>query len=114
MNENYQHPAIPDNKTVEEEIIKGIYQLERVEAKKAKANVQLMGSGTILQKVRQAAQILSADYGVSSDVYSVTSFNELIFLTLLLLIKVLPLQQLTMLKIILTKFAVISIPNIVF
>ena len=77
MNENYQHPAIPDNKTIEEEIIKGIYQLERVEAKKAKANVQLMGSGTILQKVRQAAQILSADYGVSSDVYSVTSFNEL-------------------------------------
>jgi pyruvate dehydrogenase E1 component len=77
MNENYQHPAMPDNKTVEDEIIKGIYQLERVEAKKAKANVQLMGSGTILQKVRQAAQILSADYGVSSDVYSVTSFNEL-------------------------------------
>jgi len=77
MNENYQHPAMPENKTVEDEIIKGIYQLERVEAKKAKANVQLMGSGTILQKVRQAAQILSADYGVSSDVYSVTSFNEL-------------------------------------
>jgi pyruvate dehydrogenase E1 component len=77
MNENYQHPAIPENKTVEDEIIKGIYQLERVEAKKAKANVQLMGSGTILQKVRQAAQILSADYGISSDVYSVTSFNEL-------------------------------------
>ncbi|MFT5812747.1 MAG: pyruvate dehydrogenase E1 component [Psychroserpens sp.] len=77
MNENYQHPAMPENKTVEDKIIKGIYQLERVEAKKAKANVQLMGSGTILQKVRQAAQILSADYGVSSDVYSVTSFNEL-------------------------------------
>ncbi|SEK93010.1 pyruvate dehydrogenase E1 component [Colwellia chukchiensis] len=77
MNENYQHPALPDNKTIEDEIIKGIYQLERVEAKKAKANVQLMGSGTILQKVRQAAQILSADYGISSDVYSVTSFNEL-------------------------------------
>ncbi|MBA6389665.1 pyruvate dehydrogenase (acetyl-transferring), homodimeric type [Colwellia sp. BRX10-3] len=77
MNENYQHPAMPENKTVEDEIIKGIYQLERVTAKKSKANVQLMGSGTILQKVRQAAQILSADYGVSSDVYSVTSFNEL-------------------------------------
>jgi pyruvate dehydrogenase E1 component len=39
--------------------------------------VQLMGSGTILEKVREAAQILSADYGISSDVYSVTSFNEL-------------------------------------
>jgi pyruvate dehydrogenase E1 component len=36
-----------------------------------------MGSGTILEKVREAAQILSADYGISSDVYSVTSFNEL-------------------------------------
>jgi pyruvate dehydrogenase E1 component len=81
MNENYKHPAMPDNKDVEEQIIKGIYKLETVSAKKtakkAKVNVQLMGSGTILEKVREAAQILSADYGVSSDVYSVTSFNEL-------------------------------------
>ena len=36
-----------------------------------------MGSGTILLQVREAAQILAKDYGVSSDVYSVTSFNEL-------------------------------------
>jgi pyruvate dehydrogenase E1 component len=81
MNENYKHPAMPDSKDVEEQIIKGIYKLETVPvkkgAKKSKANVQLMGSGTILEKVREAAQILSADYGVSSDVYSVTSFNEL-------------------------------------
>ncbi|MBA6252027.1 MAG: pyruvate dehydrogenase E1 component [Colwellia sp.] len=81
MNENYKHPAMPDNKDVEEQIIKGIYKLETVAAKKAskkpKVNVQLMGSGTILEKVREAAQILSADYGISSDVYSVTSFNEL-------------------------------------
>jgi pyruvate dehydrogenase E1 component len=81
MNENYKHPAMPENKNVEEQIIKGIYKLETVAAKKAskkpKVNVQLMGSGTILEKVREAAQILSADYGISSDVYSVTSFNEL-------------------------------------
>ncbi len=77
MNENYKHPALPDNKDISDEIIKGIYKLETVDAKKAKANVQLMGSGTILEKVREAAQILSADYGISSDVYSVTSFNEL-------------------------------------
>ncbi len=81
MNENYQHPAMPDTKDVADEIIKGIYKLETVPAKKAakkaKVNVQLMGSGTILEKVREAAQILSADYGISSDVYSVTSFNEL-------------------------------------
>jgi len=78
MNENYQHPAMPDTKEISDEIIKGIYQLEQVASKKkAIANVQLMGSGTILQKVRQAAQILANDFNISSDVYSVTSFNEL-------------------------------------
>ena len=78
MNENYQHPAMPEGDAVAADIIKGIYKLERIETKgKAKANVQLLGSGTILNEVRKAAQILSADYGVSSDVYSVTSFNEL-------------------------------------
>ena len=59
MNESYQHPAMPEDKDVADEIIKGIYKLETVTAKKAKANVQLMGSGTILEKVREAAQILS-------------------------------------------------------
>ena len=77
MNENYQHPAIPENTDISEQIIKGIYQLEQVDVKKAKANVQLMGSGTILLQVREAAQILANDYNISSDVYSVTSFNEL-------------------------------------
>ncbi|MBU2871150.1 pyruvate dehydrogenase (acetyl-transferring), homodimeric type [Colwellia sp. E2M01] len=77
MNENYKHPAMPEGDDVAAQIIKGIYKLETVEAKKAKANVQLMGSGTILESVREAAQILAADYDVSSDVYSVTSFNEL-------------------------------------
>jgi pyruvate dehydrogenase E1 component len=78
MNENYQHPALPDDKDVADQIIKGIYKLETVTPKKkTSTKVQLMGSGTILQKVREAAQILSADFGISSDVYSVTSFNEL-------------------------------------
>jgi len=79
MNENYQHPAFPENKNVEEEIIKGIYQLEQAAPAKGKAtaNVQLLGSGTILEKVREAAQILANDFNISSDVYSVTSFNEL-------------------------------------
>jgi pyruvate dehydrogenase E1 component len=79
MNENYQHPAMPEDKAVEEQIIKGIYQLEQVAPAKGKitANVQLMGSGTILEKVREAAQILANDYNISSDVYSVTSFNQL-------------------------------------
>ena len=80
MNENYQHPAMPEGDDIAADIIKGIYKLERIEGKgkaKSKSNVQLLGSGTILNEVRKAAQILSKDYNVSSDVYSVTSFNEL-------------------------------------
>ena len=36
-----------------------------------------MGSGTILREIISAAEILSKDYGIDSDVWSVTSFNEL-------------------------------------
>jgi pyruvate dehydrogenase E1 component len=76
MNENYVQPAMPEG--VEEGIIKGIYKLDTVTPKgKAKANVRLLGSGTILLQVRKAAEILAEQFGISSDVYSVTSFNEL-------------------------------------
>ncbi|MFT4464849.1 MAG: pyruvate dehydrogenase (acetyl-transferring), homodimeric type [Sodalis sp. (in: enterobacteria)] len=73
LNENYAMPAMP--KEAEEGIRKGIYKLETLEGGKGK--VQLMGSGAILRHVREAAQILSKEYGVGSDVYSVTSFTEL-------------------------------------
>ncbi|ENQ5027780.1 pyruvate dehydrogenase (acetyl-transferring), homodimeric type [Vibrio cholerae] len=73
MNESYAHPAMPAG--AEEGIRKGIYKLETHAGNKAK--VQLMSSGTIMSEVRKAAQILSEEYGVASDVYSVTSFNEL-------------------------------------
>lgn len=59
----------------EEGIRKGIYKLETIEGSKGK--VQLLGSGSILRHVREAAEILAKDYGVGSDVYSVTSFTEL-------------------------------------
>jgi pyruvate dehydrogenase E1 component len=36
-----------------------------------------MGSGTILREVIGAAELLSEDFDISSDVWSVTSFNEL-------------------------------------
>ncbi len=75
MNENYQHPQMPEGS--EDGIIKGIYKLDTVAPKKAKANVQLMGSGTILLQVRAAARILAEQFDISSDVYSVTSYNEL-------------------------------------
>jgi pyruvate dehydrogenase E1 component len=73
MNENYHQPAMPEG--AEEGIRKGIYKLESNSGEKA--HVQLLGSGTILNEVRKAAVILSQEYGIASDVYSVTSFNEL-------------------------------------
>ena len=39
--------------------------------------MQLLGSGTILREVLAGADLLEADYGVSADVWSATSFTEL-------------------------------------
>ena len=76
MNENYPHGELP--KGAEEGIIKGMYKLRQVEAgKKPTAHVQLAGSGTILREVEAAAELLASDFGIASDVYSATSFNEL-------------------------------------
>ncbi len=73
MNENYVQPAMPEG--CEEGIIRGIYQLDNVG--KSKAKVNLLGSGTILVQVREAAKILAEKYNVESLVFSATSFNEL-------------------------------------
>ena len=73
MNELYAHPEMPEN--AEQGIIKGMYELKTVGT--GELQVQLMGSGTILREVEVAAQMLADDWGVKSDVWSVTSFNEL-------------------------------------
>ena len=74
MNENYQHPAMPMG--AEDGIIKGLYQLEKT-PKPGKKHVNLMGSGTILVQAMKAAQMLKQDFGVTADIWSATSFNEL-------------------------------------
>ena len=42
-----------------------------------KPRVQLLGSGAILREVIAAGQLLRDDFGIASDVWSVTSFSEL-------------------------------------
>ncbi|MFQ5699223.1 MAG: pyruvate dehydrogenase (acetyl-transferring), homodimeric type [Myxococcota bacterium] len=74
MNENYVHPPIPAG--VEEGIVRGMYLL-RETPEDARPRVQLMGSGAILREVLAAAELLSEEWGVATDVWSVTSFNEL-------------------------------------
>jgi pyruvate dehydrogenase E1 component len=73
MNENYPQPGLSAGD--EEGIIKGMYKLKS--HGKGKNRVQLMGSGTILREVMAAQELLEADWGVASDLWSVTSFTEL-------------------------------------
>jgi len=74
MNENYHHPDMPAG--IEDGIVKGAYAL-RTGAAADRPRVQLMGAGTILREVEAAAEILEKDYGVATDVWSLTSINEL-------------------------------------
>ena len=73
LNENYYMPEMPHG--VEDGIRKGIYKLETIKGNTG--TVQLLGSGSILRHVRDAAIILAKDYDIGSNVYSVTSFTEL-------------------------------------
>ncbi len=73
MNEAYTHPGL--NEGSQEGILKGLYLLKP--GLGAENKVQLMGSGTILREVIAAADLLRDDYGVSADIWSATSFNEL-------------------------------------
>jgi pyruvate dehydrogenase E1 component len=71
MNENYAQPALPDG--AEEGILRGMHPVRRSDG----AQVQLLGSGTILREVLAGADLLREDFGVEADVWSVTSFTEL-------------------------------------
>ncbi len=74
MNENYEHPAMPAG--VEQDILKGMY-LFRKGTNSNGPRVQLLGSGTIFREVIAAADLLQNDWGVTADLWSCTSFNEL-------------------------------------
>jgi pyruvate dehydrogenase E1 component len=73
MNEQYEMPPMPAG--AEEGIIKGLYKF-RDAAGQGKARAQLIGSGAILNEVVKAQALLES-YGVSADVWSATSYNEL-------------------------------------
>ena len=75
MNENYAQPSAPDG--VAGHIVKGLYKLPRPASAGREPAVQLLGSGAILREVLAAADLLLADFGIASDVFSVTSFSEL-------------------------------------
>ena len=73
MNENYPHPGLKPG--TEQQILKGMYLLQEGGANDLR--VQLLGSGTILREVIEAAAMLEKDWGVAADVWSCPSFTEL-------------------------------------
>jgi pyruvate dehydrogenase E1 component len=75
LNENYHHPAMPEGSR--EGILKGMYRLPGSDDAPAGPRVQLLGSGSILREVEEAAALLAEDWGVAAEVWSVPSFNEL-------------------------------------
>ena len=99
MNENYAQPSLPtaaqvapgapirqpspslspestaETDIVRQGILRGMYCVRP--SPQGAAKVRLLGAGTILREALAAAELLEADYGIASDVYSVTSFTEL-------------------------------------
>lgn len=73
MNEKYHMPAKPP--CTKEHILKGMYQYKYHDNNQY--NVNLMGSGSILNQVILAAGILEKDYGIGAHIWSVTSYKAL-------------------------------------
>jgi pyruvate dehydrogenase E1 component len=72
MNENYPQPAIPDG--AEDGILRGMH---RIQASADAPAARLLGSGAILREVIAGAELLREDFGVETEVWSVTSFSQL-------------------------------------
>jgi pyruvate dehydrogenase E1 component len=73
-NENHVMPAMAEDDTIAEGVLKGVYCWRRSESKGEP--VQLMSSGSIMQQAIAAAEILEAQ-GYAAHIWSVTSFTEL-------------------------------------
>lgn len=75
-NEPKPQPAMPEG--IEEGILKGLYRFkEGTPAKADSPRVQLMASGTAIHWALEAQELLAADWGVTADVWSATSWGEL-------------------------------------
>ncbi len=82
MNENYPMPILPmaghgPSPKVSEGICRGMYRVSQRDLGSGKPAVQLLGSGAILREALRAQEILDEQFGVASNVYSVTSYKAL-------------------------------------
>ena len=75
LNENYPMPGLSAG--TEEQIIKGMYLCKPGATNAKQPTVQLLGSGSILRESIAAQELLAKDWGISANVWSCPSFNEL-------------------------------------
>ncbi len=75
MNENYAMPVMPEN--CRDGILKGMYRYRTADKPDAPHKVNLFGSGTILNEVIRAQQVLQTQFDIAADVWSVTSYKQL-------------------------------------
>lgn len=71
-NQNYAMPAMPEN--IEEGVLQGMYKFKC--SSQVGHKVHLLGSGSIIQEVLEAARLLE-QFGCTSDIWSVTSYTQL-------------------------------------
>ncbi|WP_405781367.1 pyruvate dehydrogenase (acetyl-transferring), homodimeric type [Streptomyces sp. NBC_00859] len=74
-NEPMRQPAMPEG--VEEGIRRGLYRFKEGAAAAGGPRIQLLGSGTAIHWALEAQELLAADWGVTADVWSATSWGEL-------------------------------------
>ncbi len=77
QNENYAMPPMPKTKGIREGILKGMYKLKATSKRSKKLRANLFGSGSIISQTLEAQTILEEKYNVATDVWSVTSYNQL-------------------------------------
>ncbi|MEO2034062.1 MAG: pyruvate dehydrogenase (acetyl-transferring), homodimeric type [Planctomycetaceae bacterium] len=77
-NEDYEHPPLPETDGIVDGIIKGMYRVSATDSADGQQHrPQLFGSGPILRSALKAQEILADQFGIGSDVWSVTSYSEL-------------------------------------
>jgi pyruvate dehydrogenase E1 component len=73
-NEAYGQPVMPSDD--EDGIVRGLYLFSEAEEERPH-KAQLLGSGTIMQEVLRARELLAEHHEVAADVWSATSYQQL-------------------------------------
>jgi pyruvate dehydrogenase E1 component len=74
-NEPYAMPPMPEGN--EEGILRGLYRFKTTAHNQESLPVKLLGSGSIMNEVLKAQQILKSDYEIDSEVWAATSYQQL-------------------------------------